>query len=644
MSIEKMQLVNIVGMKKDLDKTLLKCCESNCFHIENANKTVSSAEGFAQLNEQNPYKEILKQLASIQSLTGMNYQQSLSPCENLDNDEEVENRLKVIETEFSELKDELKKLKDNIFQHEQALIQMNHLQGMNIDVKRLFECEYIKIRFGKLPCDSFMKLSYYSDKTFVFIPYDQDKDYCWGVYFAPSTNINVIDDIMKSLYYERIWVPDFVEGTPKEEISNIEQDLKISKVELEKLEEKFEKKISVEAPLLNEIFTKYKLLHDNFELRTHTSVLNDNFYLVGFIPQKSSKKFVSLFNSLPGVSVVVKPAEADIRLTPPVKLRNRRFAKPFSMFIEMYGLPSYNGFNPTSLVAITYTIMFGIMFGDLGQGLLISLIGLILNKKTKNALSQILIRVGLSSAFFGLIYGSVFGFEELLDPLYHAIGLKHKPLEVMVDTNIVLAGAICIGVMLIIISIVLNIVVCFKQKKYGDAIFGNNGIVGLVFFGSILTALVFTLLLGYNLFTPVYIIFLIVLPLILMFFREPLGDLAAGKKIKIHNMGDFLASNFFEVFEFLLGYATNTLSFIRIGGFVLSHAGMMAVVMLLSESAGIASPLVIIIGNLFVIGMEGMLVGIQVLRLEFYEIFSRFYEGDGHAFEPVGVKYDSLND
>ena len=93
----------------------------------------------------------------------------------------------------------------------------------------------------------------------------------------------------------------------------------------------------------------------------------------------------------------------------------------------------------------------------------------------------------------------------------------------------------------------------------------------------------------------------------------------------------------------MLGYATNTLSFVRIGGFVFSHAGMMSVVMLLAESASKgASPVIMILGNLFVMGMEGLIVGIQVLRLEFYEIFSRFYEGDGIPFEPVRICYDPV--
>ena len=100
--------------------------------------------------------------------------------------------------------------------------------------------------------------------------------------------------------------------------------------------------------------------------------------------------------------------------------------------------------------------------------------------------------------------------------------------------------------------------------------------------------------------------------------------------------------NFFEMFEFLLSYVSNTMSFLRVGGFVLSHAGMMLVVMTLMESCGaVGKPLVLVLGNLFVMAMEGMIVAIQIIRLEFYEIFSRFNDGNGKAFEPVGIKFSS---
>ena len=383
-------------------------------------------------------------------------------------------------------------------------------------------------------------------------------------------------------------------------------------------------------------------MYDIFELRKNAAVYKDKFYLVGFVPKRKLKYVKELFESIDTVSVVTEDAQKERNIKIPVKLKNNKFAKPFSMFVEMYGLPSYNGFNPTMLVAVTYTLMFGIMFGDLGQGLLISLIGFIVYKKKGITLGAILERVGISSAFFGLIYGSVFGFEEALNPLYKLIGLKHKPLEVMENTMGILIGAIIIGVIIIIISIIINIITCLKRKDYVNSIFGNNGVVGLVLFGSLLAGLAVMMTGSGNLFTTPYVLCLIVLPLVLMFFREPLGCLVSGKKFRLESgIGDFIASNFFEVFEFILGYATNTLSFVRIGGFIFSHAGMMSVVMMLSETvAKGASPIVIVIGNIFVIGMEGLIVGIQVLRLEFYEVFSRFYDGDGQPFEPVSINYN----
>ena len=485
-------------------------------------------------------------------------------------------------------------------------------------------------------------LSYYDNKTFIFMPYDDDGNYKWGFYLAPIDSIKETDNIFKSLYFERIWLPDFVTGTPEEEYSNLSR-------KIEKMEEK--KSIAVECrsrmisekgELVNKYFCRIKYLYDLFEMRRNVTVYKEKFYMTGFVPKKCIEEFKKLFDSINTVSLVIKPAgEGNIEKTP-VKLKNNSFSKPFSMFVEMYGLPSYDGFNPTMLVAVTYTLLFGIMFGDLGQGLVISLVGYFVYRKKGNLLGAILQRVGLSSAFFGLVYGSVFGFEHALDPLYKSMGLKHKPLEIMDNTMVILLGAIVIGIVIILISIIINIFISLKHRDYSEALFGNNGIAGLILFSSLLAGVAVMMIGNGSLFTAPYVICLIVIPLVIMFFREPLGCLVSGKKFKLESgIGDFIASNFFEVFEFILGYATNTLSFVRIGGFIFSHAGMMSVVMLLSESVSAgASPVVVVIGNIFVMGMEGLIVGIQVLRLEFYEVFSRFYDGDGQPFEPVKINYD----
>lgn len=647
MSIEKMELVAMIGLMKYLDDTLQKCLECGNFHIEYASKVVSEpGQHFVPLQEENPYRNLLKKIVNIPIGDDFSfYEEEVGDVAELSM-EQITDFVSRTSEEFRNLSIGISELENKITEREQALIQLKHLKVMDLDLGQLFKFSHMVVRFGKIPVESFDKLDYYDDKTFIFVPYDDDGVYKWGLYFAPKENVEEVDKIMKSLYFEKIWVPDFVGGTPESEADNLSAELDGLKHNLNELKEKRKELIELKGDMLNRMFCHIRFLHDRFSLRSYAAVFKGNFYLVGFIPKKNIQKFKESFAKVPYVSIIAKPAGEQEEIETPVKLKNNRFARPFSMFVEMYGLPRYNGFNPTTLVAITYTIMFGIMFGDLGQGLVVSLLGFLLYKKTGNALGAIMQRIGISSAVFGCVFGSVFGFEHVLDPVYRKIGLEHKPIEIMDNINLILVSAICIGVALIIVSILINIYVSLKHKDFTNAIFGNNGIAGLITFGSLLAGLAKLLLDGQNIFTAKYVIFLIVLPIIIMFFREPLGAAMHGEKYKLEGgIGDFIASNFFEVFEFMLGYATNTLSFVRIGGFVFSHAGMMSVVMLLADMAAKgASPIVIVLGNLFVIGMEGLIVGIQVLRLEFYEIFSRFYDGDGCAFDPVKINYTTSID
>lgn len=642
MSIEKMQLVNIAGLVKDLDAVLIRCSDSGCFHIESAGKIAGAGQGFSSLREDNPYLLPLKQLTELAAANGI----ELVTEEGTDYTEDsviaMTAYIRSLSEKLADASERMKRASEGVSEGESALIQLNHLKGLNVDIEKINSCEHITVRFGKMPSESYQKLPYYDDKTFMFIDYDHDGEYYWGAAFAPDTFAAEMDDILESLYFEKVKMPEFLTGNADDAIDMIKESLADAKECMESCRAEKEQIIAAERHKLDRIFTILKAEHDNFELRSKASIVNGKFYIVGFVPEKDAETFKTMFDDLLGVSIVLKPADIDGRIIPPVKLKNNKFSEPFSMFVEMYGLPSYDGINPTMFVAVSYTLLFGIMFGDVGQGLVVALLGFLWWKLKGAKLGHIMTRLGASSAVFGLVYGSVFGYEHLLDPLYHAVGLQHKPLEILENTEIILYGAIAIGVALIVISILFNVITGFKQKDFERALFSNNGLAGLIFFGAILFALVYMILTGVSLFTPAYIIGLIVVPLLIMFFREPLGGLLKGKRFEIHGgVGDFIASNFFECFEFLLGYATNTISFVRVGGFVLSHAGMMAVVMALAEGAnGGASLLVVILGNIFVMFLEGMLVGIQVLRLEFYEIFSRFYDGDGKPFEPVKVKYD----
>ena len=281
--------------------------------------------------------------------------------------------------------------------------------------------------------------------------------------------------------------------------------------------------------------------------------------------------------------------------------------------------------DPTVFVAITYTILYGIMFADLGQGIVLALAGYLMYKLKKMDIGKILIPCGISGAFFGCIFGSVFGFEHVLDPLYKMIGFSEKPIDVMSSATTLLAFSIGIGVVLVIVAMVFNVFSKIKKRDIGNALFGQNGVCGIMLYSSILLV-AGGIVLHLNIPTVPIILIGIALPLILIFLEKPLSGLVEGKG--------------FELFEVLLSYFTNTLSFLRVGAFVLIHAGMMTAFFALAEIMGSGAPYVIMIifGNIFVTALEGLLVAIQVLRLEFYEMFSRFYIGDGRLFTPLKSK------
>ncbi|MDF2567336.1 MAG: Archaeal/vacuolar-type H+-ATPase subunit [Oscillospiraceae bacterium] len=646
MSIEKMSLVNIVGSLSELDDTLIRCCESGYLHQESSIDSIDGSSGFIVLNDSNPFSGTLRKLTDISMEVSIDLK--FSDFSSLDMDfPHIQKFVEEVGNELSDINIKRNTLKEEISQLKLSAIQIQHLANLNASFDDILSLKHTKVQFGRLPVTSYRKFEYYyGSKPFMFLPLDTDEDFEWGLYFSPPQKAQEIADIFASLLFEPIRVPDFVHGTPSESLQYIADLLVKRNQELVELEARFNEIKSSRFDEINVIFSKIKFSYDIFEFRKNAAILNNKFYLVGFVPHQHIDEFEKLFDDTQSVVCVDHPPDSDPQIAPPVKLKNNLFSQPFEGFVEMYGLPSYKGFDPTFLVSATYTLLFGIMFGDLGQGLVISLVGFLIWKLKNIPLGRILTRVGFSSAFFGTVYGSVFGFEHVLDPFYKAVfGLDSKPIEVFHSetTNLLLLGAVGFGAVLIILSITINVILGFKAKDTERAIFGVNGLAGLVFYVSAIAAAVCMILLNINVLNPVFIGVFIVLPLLVMFFREPLTKLSKrSKDIKPkEGIGGFIIENFFELFEFVLSYLTNTMSFLRVGGFVLSHAGMMAVVMTLSEMiGGVGSPIVVVIGNIFVLGMEGLIVGIQVLRLEFYEIFSRFYDGDGKPFTPAKVSYE----
>lgn len=644
MAIEKMRLVNIVGNLPDLDETLLSCIRSEVFSPEMAINTLDKSSGFAALTGENEYAGALKQLYDLAE--DIHAELCRADTDSAFTCDKAAAEVARVCADASALAAEQRQLKEQINQHEQAKIQIQHLLGLDANFDDLFAMNYVKVRFGRLPADSYPKLAFYEKKTFFFFAFDHDDEYYWGAYFVPATKVTVVDDIFKSLYFERTWVPDYVHSTPENSLKAVDEMLEKESKRLEEVHKALSQIREKEGSVLNQAFTVLKAFSDTFALRKYVAVVNNRFYLEGFVPLSEEEHFVEEMGKIGTVSCVLQPDDANPTLVPPTRLKNGRFSRPFQMFVEMYGTPGYHDFDPTFLVSITYTLMFGIMFGDLGQGLILALAGIFLAAKTKwKDFGKIMTRLGVSSMVFGFAYGSVFGLEDVLNPFWQMFGFETKPIDVFESdtTNILLLGAIAIGVCCIVIAMGINVFLGFKYKNYEKAIFSQNGIAGIVVYLGTVIAVALLMMFQVNVLSPWFILLVIVLPLLCIFFKEPLGKFVARHKdIKPEDgMGAYITENIFEMIEYILSYLSNTMSFLRVGGFILSHAGMMAVVMALGEMfGGVGNALVLVIGNVFVMCLEGLIVGIQVLRLEFYEIFSRFYSGDGKPYQPAAISYE----
>jgi len=627
LSVEKMKLINIIGQINDYDRVAMKYVIDSDIHLENMFKIFHDVLGLYPFSDANPYEEMLQivsdvaSAAKIEKLPSINEVSPITTGEIITSAKEIKGKIDdVISKEQNVL--------DQIEENNKILKQLYPISDFDIDIERLFDFNFIKVRFGRLPRAGYRKMEkYLGDYDVFFLKCDEDQDIIYGAYFAPSVMEEKIDTIFSSLYFERVRISDKVSGTPSQAILHLKKENIRLDEQLKKLEEEKNKVIAENYNKLSEILCYSKYLYEAFATRSLAAHTKESFYIAGWVPEGCVDKFAAQFDNEPNITVIVENPEMVKQLIPPTKLKNWGIFKPFESFVEMYGLPSYNEVDPTAIFAITYSLMFGIMYGDVGHGLVLAIIGFFMARK-KIFLGPILEICGVVSILFGFLYGGIFGFEETI----HAIW--YKPFGSSAEMTKTLIMAVVIGTVLISSAMIINIINGVRQKDMGKVLFDANGVAGFVFYWAVIIGAL-SVISGNSILKWWYIAIFVILPLVAVFLKHPLENLLKKRKDWMpKNKSEYFLESFFELFEILLSYITNTISFIRVGAFALNHAGMLAVVFTLAEMVGGSTSIVVIIfGNLVVIALEGLLVAIQVLRLQFYEMFSRYFAGQGRPFK-----------
>ncbi|MEO5342904.1 MAG: V-type ATP synthase subunit I [Gammaproteobacteria bacterium SHHR-1] len=299
----------------------------------------------------------------------------------------------------------------------------------------------------------------------------------------------------------------------------------------------------------------------------------------------------------------------------PVPPQRHPWLRPFSLLVQQFGVPRFGEIDPSWLFTLSFCLMFGMMFGDLGQGAVFVLLGLLFRSRL-GLLTPPLVLAGAASMLFGLLYGSVFGVEHWIEPLWRS------PLS---DPALMLGYALAWGVGFITLGSVIAIINRLLEQDLTGALFDASGVFSLVLYLSLVGGL-YGLAQGDGFHPAALLLLLLALAAFMLhLWREstaPWGERALTVLI--------------ETFELIIGYFSNSLSFLRVAAFSLNHVALSLAIFTLADTMdGAGHWLMLVLGNLFVMVLEGAIVAIQILRLEYYEGFSRFFRADGKAFTPL---------
>ncbi len=635
--IVKMKFLSVSGPKADIDRVCDVYLSKYEMQLENAVTELKTADNLLPFVEMNPYKEPLAKVEQfVKFLPTGEYHADLSI--------EKEDILKLVRDinhdylELMERKELLKRKRDELKERADVL---EPFRSLDVDIQKVMKYQYMQVRFGRIGIDYYRKLERYlfEDLNAVFLEGIRSDSHVYGCYFVANADVSKVDSVFGSLHFERISLAGEYVGTPAAAYESIMQEIEDTKSEIGRIRQEIQTLMKSHGAQLLGARKRLENMCDNFDVRKLAARMNDDqsesYILCGWMGEEDVEAFVKEAEKDEKVFIMVEEDRARYFGEPPTKLKNPKLFRPFEMFIRMYGLPAHDELDPTMFVAITYTFIFGAMFGDVGQGLCLFLGGGLLYLTKKINLAGIISVAGIFSTFFGFMFGSIFGFEDILEARWLRPAEAMANLPFIGQLNTVFVIAIAFGMALNILVMLFNVANAAKAHDLENMLFSQNGLAGLVFYGFLVLTIVLYMT-GHRVPGNVLMVIFLGGPVLCFVFKEPLGNLVRRKREKIEEgKVMFIVQAFFELFETMLSYFSNTISYVRIGAFAVSHAAMMEVVLMLSGAAnGNTNWIAFVLGNIIVCALEGLVVGIQVLRLEYYEMFSRFYKGNGREFKP----------
>lgn len=564
------------------------------------------------------YKKIHAYDENPQADTGF----SESPSLDMDQLVKVDESLRQLWAEVSQHEEQQRQLREQSSAVSQLMGSLQRFINLDIDLKRLGRhSQFLNVLSG-------MVLSANTDqlkRALSISGYVMERFYTaegtdFVVIVGPAEHVKEVQDLLRSADFRELSIPQEFTDHPQT-VSH----------RLESQQQELNQKIEFEQQQLKALIDAHQSLLEQtraivYRAMPYASVadfLKGKGKLVslqGWVPESRIAEIeVALKQRLkyPFQLVFEKPLQQELSQVP-TKLRQNWLLAPFNKLVRQYGLPQYGEYDPGILFALSYILMFGMMFGDIGHGAVIALAALMFSR-SQPTLAIIGTLAGLSSILFGFLYGSLFGYEHIIHPLWMS------PME---DPQLVLRLALYWGIGFLIIANLLAIRNAWVMGLTRQALYSPLGVTGLLFY---VTAVVYlmTLDLQSPLVNLIIQLLLLMGMLVMLYYQWMQSSGSVVERVMVVMV---------EGLEIVINSVSSTLSFLRIAAFSLNHIALASAVFTLAAMMdNFGHGVTIVLGNIFIIVLEGAIVAIQCLRLEYYEGFSRFFSGKGKPYQPLRI-------
>ena len=582
-------------------------------------------------------RETLRRIAALVRVLTPSPARPASP---LPTCEEVERQVDAWTTEMEALRAERAALVAETEELERSLASLAVLAPIGIEPDELCEMELLQPACGWLESADVNRL----EEVLARIPHrtvlaDRRGSQRLLVVFALARDREALDRALRSTGWIALELPQARAGAGIDAISSA---LAETQEKLRAVEERIgERRRALGIPLAS---ARAAIERDLLllEARAFTSRSESVVFIAGWIPaDRAATLRAAIARATAGRCHVVieEPQSIDVVRSGaepvPILFRNPALIRPFERLTAAYGAPRWREIDPTPIVAIAFWFMFGLMFGDVGQGLVLTAAGWWIFRRVPRFRDYgvILMECGLSVAAFGVAFGSVFGLEDVVPALWF------RPMQ---DVPRLLRVGASFGLLFISLSFALGVLNTFLRRDWTAAVFGTHGLLAAVAYW-IAAALGLRWLASGQL--PVRVglaAALLGTPLAFLWLLRVVEELR--KPRDGYGPVEAILGSAVELVDAVMRGVANTVSFVRLAAFAVSHAGLLLAVFAL---AGMVSTtrfgtlwgiLVIVSGNFVIIALEGLIVSIQSVRLVYYEFFSRFHEGSGLEYRPLKLR------